>query len=162
MLNCRYSKGFTFPELIISISVLLTIFAFASINLLRIVPDAGLAEASGIFMADVKAQQSAAMLGQSDGAVQIDYSVKLDTTGYTLYKGQVYSPSDPSNYTVQFPANVTASTSFTDSHITFAALSGEIKDFNIEANQVTFYGATGRSMVIKFNRLGNVYYVNKI
>lgn len=155
-------RGFTIPELLISMAILLLIFAFGSINLLRIVPKAHLDESYITFIADAKSQQNAAMLGQTTSGTQIAHSIKIDTTSYTLFKGQVYSSTDPSNYKVDCPENVTITTNFSESVISFSPMKGELINYNENANQITFTGVGGYSTIIKFNELGNVYYVNKI
>lgn len=162
MFNCSDNRGFTLPELIVSMAVILTIFAFAGINLLRIIPDASLSEVFNSFMADSKAQQNSAMLGESAGVSQIDYSIRIDQNSYTLFKGQVYSPSDPGNYVVTYPNDITASTTFPDSQIVFSAMSGEVKNYSDSTNQVVFNGLYGSHVTIMFNKFGNIYYVNRI
>lgn len=159
---CFNNKGFTFPELMVSVAIIFTVFAFAGVNLLNIIPDASLKEASDTLRADCSFQQNAAMMGESDQSSQIDYSVQINSESYILYKGRVFSATDPSNYQVKLPQNVTISTNFPNSKITFAAMTGEIRDFDPNANQITLYGVNGHSMVIRFNKLGNVFYVNKI
>jgi prepilin-type N-terminal cleavage/methylation domain-containing protein len=159
-----YSKstGFTLPELLISMAIIMLIFAFGSINLLRIVPKAHLDEAFTTFIADAKSQQNAAMLGQSTSGTQVSQSIKFNTNSYTLFKGQIYSPTDPSNFTVNCPQNVTITTNFAGSVMTFLPMTGELNNYNSNASQVTFTGVGGQSVIIKLNMLGNVYYVNKI
>ncbi|MFA5776468.1 MAG: type II secretion system protein [Patescibacteria group bacterium] len=156
------NKGFTIPELLVSVSIILTIFAFAGINLLNIIPNSGLNEITQSFIADAKAQQNSAMLGESAGASLSDYSIKINADNYTLFKGQIYVEGAPGNYTVKYPQNIIVSTGFLNSVITFSALSGEIKDYNEATNQVTFTAVNFKSVTIKFNKLGNVFYVNKI
>ncbi|PIS22325.1 hypothetical protein COT50_02575 [candidate division WWE3 bacterium CG08_land_8_20_14_0_20_41_10] len=156
------NKGFTVPELLVVMFIILTIFAFAGINLLNIIPNAGLTEISQSFMADAKAQQNSAMLGESGGALLSDYSIKINANSYVLFKGLVYVAGAPGNYTINYPQNITASSGFTDSIITFTALSGDIKNYSEVTNQVTFNSVNNRSVTIKFNKLGNVYYANSI
>jgi len=162
MFNCSYNKGFTLPELLVSMAIVLTIFAFAGINLLRIIPNADLVEVSNGFIADAKSQQGSAMMGESLISTQVDYSIKIDENSYTLFKGKVFSASDPSNYTVEYPSNVTATTNFPSGQVVFSAISGDIEDFNSGTNQVVFHGLYDTHATIMFNKIGNVYYVNKI
>jgi len=156
------NRGFTIPELLVSVAIILTIFAFAGINLLNIIPNSGLEEITQSFMADAKAQQSSAMLGESAGASLSDYSIKINADSYTLFKGQVYVEGAPTNYTVKYPQNITVSADFSDSTLTFLALSGDVKNYSEATNQITFTAVSFRSVTIKFNKLGNVFYVNKI
>jgi prepilin-type N-terminal cleavage/methylation domain-containing protein len=162
MFSTSNNKGFTIPELLVSVAIILTIFAFAGINLLNIIPNAGLSEITQSFIADAKGQQNSAMLGESAGTTLSDYSIKIDAASYTLFKGQTYTEGAPGNYTVKFPQNVTVTTSFTNSILTFSALSGDIKNYSETTNQVTFTAVNFKSATIKFNKLGNVYYVNRI
>lgn len=161
----EFNHGFTVPELIIVVSIILTIFAFAGINLLNIIPNAGLTGISQSFMADAKAQQNSAMLGESGGASLSDYSIKINATSYVLFKGQVYVAGASGNYETHFPDGITASTTFEDKDrtITFSALTGEIPGYSeLSDYSVSFVGVNNKSITIKFNELGNVYYVNKI
>lgn len=161
-----HEKGFTLPELLISISILAIIFAFSGINLLRIIPKSSLTEISGSFIADVKSQQYAAMLGESNSSSQFDYSIKVDDTSYTLFRGSVFDPNDPLNYTVNYPDNVSASTGMPNPPgdiLTFSAITGDIKNYDSNHSdyyRVTFEGLYDNRVVIRFNKLGNVYYVN--
>lgn len=156
------NEGFTIPELIITVSIILTIFAFAGINLLNVLPKSELNEITQNFMADAKAQQNSAMLGESAGVLLSDYSIKITADSYILFKGQTYAEGAPGNYIVKYPQNTIASTDFTNSVITFSALSGDIKNYDGAKNQATFTAPGYRSITIKFNKLGNVYYVNSI
>ncbi len=162
MIYCLHKRGFTLPELLISISVIMIIFAFSGINLLSIIPNSDLTQIGGSFTADAKSQQVSAMLGESAGGVQVAYSVKINPTSYTLFKSLVYSPSDPSNYTVGYPGEVVAETTFPDSIISFSPVTGEIVGFQPESNQVAFVGPYGKSYTLLFNKLGNVYYINRM
>jgi len=156
------NKGFTIPELLVCVAIILTIFAFAGINLLNVIPNSGLSEITQSFIADAKAQQNSAMLGESAGASLSDYSIKINVDSYTLFKGQVYVEGAPGNYTVKYPQNIIVSTGFANSTITFSALSGNVKNYNEATNQITFTAVNFRSVTIKFNKLGNVYYANSI
>ena len=156
------NRGFTLPELLVSVTIILIIFAFAGINLLNIIPNSDLVEITQSFMADAKAQQNSAMLGESAGTSLSDYSIKINADSYTIFRGQIYVEGAPGNYTVKYPQNITVSDGFANSTITFSALSGDIKNYNEAANQVAFTAASFRSVTIKFNKLGNVYYANSI
>lgn len=153
--------GFTIPELIVVVSIILTIFAFAGINLLNIIPNAGLDEITQSFMADAKAQQNSAMLGESGGASLSDYSIKINTDSYILCKGQVCAPG---NFEVHFPGGITAGSTFEDKDntIIFSALTGEIPGYNeLSDYSISFVGVNNKSITVRFNKLGNVDYVNK-
>ncbi len=162
MIHRPHNPGFTLPELLISMSIIMLIFAFSGINLLRIIPESGLTEISSSFMADAKSQQQSATMSESKSLSQVDYSIRIDETSYTLFKGSVYSPSDPSNYTVKYPDNITATTTFDSNQLTFSAITGELKNFADAKNQVVFHGLYNRNLTILFNKLGNVYYVNRV
>lgn len=162
MFHRPHNRGFTLPELMISVSIIMIIFAFSGINLLRIIPESSLTEVSGSFMADAKSQQQSAMLGESPGSLQIDYSIKIDETSYTLFRGSTFDPNDPSNYTVAYPENVTADTNFSGDKITFSSITGDIKDYSAVGNRVVFTGLYDKHLTIMFNKIGNVYFINRI
>ncbi len=162
MIYCLRKRGFTLPELLISISVIMIILAFSGINLFSIIPNSELTQIGVSFMADAKSQQLSAMLGESVSDTQFAYSVYIGSNGYTLHRGLVYNSSDPSNYTVDYPRGVTAQTNFPNSTISFHPITGEIIGYDPGANRVVFIGSNGRSYTILFNKLGNVYYANKM
>lgn len=162
MIYCLHKRGFTLPELLISISIIMIIFAFSGINLLSIIPNSDLTQIGGSFVADAKSQQVSAMLGESGGGVQVAYSIKINPTNYILFRGLVYNPSDPANYTVTYPGEVVAQTTFPGAIISFSPITGEIVGFQPETNQVAFVGSYGKSYTLLFNKLGNVYYINRI
>lgn len=155
-------NGFTLPELLISVVIIAIIFSFASINLLRIIPESELTEISSSFMADTKSQQQSAMIGKSSDTTQVSYSVLIGPNSYTLFRGSVYNPDDPTNYTVSYPDNVTASTTFPDGVISFSPITGDILGYDSLKNQIVFQGLYGRNLTILFNKIGNIYYVNRI
>lgn len=154
-------SGFTLPELVVSVAILLAILAFGSVNLLRILPNADLARVSAGFLADVKSQQNSAMRGEGPGLSLPIQSIKIESNAYILFRGRTYTP-DPSSYRVELPDTITASTSFPDGVISFSSLTGDIEDFNADDNEVSFVGPNNIGVTLRFNKLGNVYYVNKI
>ena len=142
-----------------SMAVILTIFAFGSINLLRVITNADLDQAVNTFIADAKSQQNSAMLGDSQGEQY--HGIKIDPDGYIFFKGDTFLESDPGNYKFNSPQNVILTTGFAQGIVVFSTMSGEIKDYLDTASNVTFTGPDGRSVTIRFNKLGNVSYYNK-
>lgn len=167
MICCPHKRGFTLPELIISVAIIMMIFGFAGVNLLRIVPQADLNQVFEAFVADAKSQQYRAMLGESSGVLQEDYGIKIDSGSYTLFRGNAFAPGDADNYTVTFPQTITATTGLPETAsgaIVFSALTGEIRNFaydHPEYYSVSFTGPDSSQITVRFNKLGNVYYVNK-
>lgn len=161
MRNCPQNKGFTLPEVLLTLSILAILFAITSVNLYRVVPSASLNEALEIFLADVKSQQLQAMMGWSNDANQYSYGVKFMGSKYILFRGGAYSSSSPLNYEVNLPYGLSVSSTFLNNELVFDPIYGEIKNFNPSLNRVVLTGPNNFSATILFNKLGNVYYVSR-
>src|SRR3990167_9022828 len=162
MTCCTAKKGFTLIELIVSTSIIFTIFAFAGISLLNIIPDAGLREAMHSFSADARSQQDLAMMGQASLSLPVPYGIHIEPGRYIVFTGTTYTPDDELNYVVELPENIMASTTFPDQSITFLPLTGDVKDYDPLTNQVVFSAPSNHSFVLRINKLGTIYYVNKL
>lgn len=149
--------GFTFPELIIILSILAVVFGFITINLVNSQHRSSLTGTVDTLISDMKSQQLKAMVGATEGRTSADsYGIYFQTNNYTLFHGTTYSSSDPANFVItldplvqfaSFPATVV-----------FSQRSGEtgmvntitIQDIGNSTNQKT----------IMVNRYGVITQVN--
>jgi len=84
---------------------------------------------------DLREQQYRAMAGEVQSAgVYIDYSIRFESDRYILYPGSVYDAGNSANTVVPLEPTVEfSSIGFVGSSITFARLSGDVRNY-IQAN----------------------------
>lgn len=106
---------------------------------------------------DMREQQFRAMTGEIQSAgVYVDYSVRFETTRYILYPGTVYTSGNSANIVVTLdPILQFSSIGFSGATMTFARLSGDIRNF-VQANStVTLRNTqTNEQSIISFNMHG--------
>jgi len=150
----KREMGFTLIELIVGMTIVLTIFGLTFINFTPLPSRTSSSASSFTILSDIKAQQTRAMSGDAEGAVQSDYGIHFENTSYTLFTGPSYVPGASGNFSVEFTdANLSfTGVTFPNSSIVFAkgsgetipgsfeitnSLTGEVKTFNLNK-----YGAT--------------------
>ncbi len=132
-------SGFTLIELILVMSIFVTLVAFATPTLLGSRTSADINTTMSTVIADVKSQQLKAMLGDTGAGTESNpYGVHFETTSYTLFHGVTYSPTEPTNAVIELPG----STQFGDVNLpgrtlVFAKGSGEISGFVPGADSFT-------------------------
>ncbi len=131
--------GFTFVETLVVISIMLTLLSLATMSVLGSQRSANLTEAVDIFIADLRSQQSKAMMGKTNnGIVSPGYGVHIASNQYTLFSGISYTQSDPTNTVIQFKTPVYANfIGFPGQSIVFLSGSGEIAGYTQGANTVS-------------------------
>lgn len=133
-MKSRFQKGLTLIELMVAIGILLILFALTTINLSRLPSSTSQSSGYDLLVSDLRNQQTEAMSGyQADSGASSTspYGIHFESTSYTLFKGSVYSASDPSNFVVKLDPNLsfTGSTFPTDpsgSYVVFSAGSGDV------------------------------------
>ena len=149
-------KGFTLVEVLITIAIMSAMSALIFINLGKPQTVASLNGAVETLVADLRAQQTLAMSGNSaGGASQLAHGMFISTNAYTVFAGDPYNESDSNNYTVAPGQNINFSTTLPDSQILFDKGSGEMHDFSAGDNTITVTGDEG-SKTITINRFGVV------
>lgn len=161
MRNCPRNKGFSLPEVLITLSILAILFALSSVNLQRVIPSASLNEALEIFLADSKSWQIQAIVGVSNDSNQYAYGIKFMGDKYVLFRGDVYDEGNPLNYEVKLPNNLSISSTFLNNELIFNPIYGDIRNFDPSLNRVVITGPSNFSTTILFNKLGNVYYISR-
>jgi prepilin-type N-terminal cleavage/methylation domain-containing protein len=127
------NKGFTFIELVVALGIFATLTAIGYIRSVDIARRAPIGATVDTFIADLRALQSKAMIGANQ---------------------QSYSMSFPSYST---PANITITTTFPGSVITFTKGSGDVAGFTVGNNTVTITQTlTGEHKIITINQYGAV------
>lgn len=96
-----FSRGVTLIELIIVLSIMITLLGVAVIGLSSVQRTASIDTASESLIADLREQQIKAMNGATGGDSSAhSFSVHFDSSQYVLFRGTIYSSSDASNYIV--------------------------------------------------------------
>jgi len=128
-------KGFTLTELVITIGLLLLLFAFSSMNLVGTIRRPQEAQAYDVLIADLRAQQLKAIQKGSD------YGISLGTTSYTL---------TPDNFTVNLPEGFEFTTT---PSIVFAKGTGVTTDITVSILDTQ----RGEEREIRINKYGATY-----
>lgn len=149
--------GFTFPELIIVMGIVVIMLGFVTINLLRAQSSSSLTTTLDTLTSDIRNQQIKAMTGDTEGrGVPDSYGIHLESDRYVLFHGTSYDQSDTSNVTVPIDPSITlVSDLFQSGDIVFLQTSGEVRNFSPGANSFTLQTVTSnQSQTITLNKYG--------
>ncbi|MBI2103423.1 type II secretion system protein [Candidatus Woesebacteria bacterium] len=150
-------KGFTLPELLISLVILTTLFAITTITLLRSQRVSVQGAQVDTLLADLRDQQTKAMVSPTmGGADTYDYGIYLTETSYTLFRGSAYDPNEPTNFVVALEPSLRISqNTFPGSLIVFGKGSGEIVGFTQGSNTFVVDDPTNsRTITLTLNKYG--------
>ena len=121
----KQQSGVTLIELIVVLSISITLLAIATIGLSGAQQIAVTSTTGETIISDIKEQQIKSMIGDTEGRLTPDsYGVHFDTDKYVLFHGISYSAGDTSNFPVILNNQKFVSPLPTD--IVFAKISGEI------------------------------------
>jgi type II secretory pathway pseudopilin PulG len=155
----KSGAGFTLTELMVVMGVLIILFGFTGISLVGFYRRPVQRGISDVLTADLRSQQLKAMMGDSGGGANSSYGIYFSQNSYTLFKGSVYNPNDPTNFTVNLSEGIT----FTDitfplSTIVFQKGNGEMANWAAGASGVsTTDSQTGQLTQLRINRYGATY-----
>lgn len=148
--------GFTLVDLLLVMGLAVILFSFSALSLLRVQNKPSLDAAVTKLVADLKATQSQAMVGDSGSAgASTTWGVYIEAHRYTLFRGASYSAGNTSNLVVDLGSTMAIGTTFSGNSIIFVRRSGEITGFNASANRITVTNsASGDTKTITINRYG--------
>ena len=127
----KIKTGFTLIELIVVMGIFAVLSAFISVSLLKGQTGAAVDSTLEVLKADIKSQQTKAMLGGSA------YGIFFSSTGYVLFQGSSYVPNLSSNFSIEFDQGVSFTTiNLPSSQIVFDSLSGEVNGYSSSQNSV--------------------------
>lgn len=147
----KWRAGFTLPELVVVMGILVVLFGIVSQSLLGGLHQVSVDSSVSQLIADIKLQQSKAMWGDTEGRVNTDnYGVYLNSNQYILFHGSAYSSGNPDNIAIDLESNVVLSPS---QSFIFAKGSGEIIGYDPSADTITI-SSPSDSKTIEFNQYG--------
>lgn len=151
--------GFTLPELVVVVGIVLALFGIAAVNLVGVQRRSYLESDKDKLVADIKEQQTRAMSGDTqDGSGQDNFGIYFESDGYTLFKGSTYSVDNTTNFKVTIDPTVSiSSVGFPNSTLVFEKIKGEVVGFTTGSDYVSLVdSASGVARTIRLNRFGSL------
>lgn len=154
-------NGFTAIEMLLVTAIFAVLVALTSVNLYSFQHKTQSNMSLNTFIADIKQQQTKAMVGDTEGRnSNSTYGINFATTNYVLFHG-TFSSTDSANFTVVLPNTLQVSTTFPNSQLIFAAGTGEIVGYASNSATVTLRDISNNSQrVMNFNKYGIITNVN--
>jgi prepilin-type N-terminal cleavage/methylation domain-containing protein len=161
-LSPQKQRGFVFIELVVVMGILSLLLGIVIVNIGNVRSSASVNTTVTTFISDIKNQQTKAMTGDTEGRGIADtYSISIQPSQYILFHGQIYNPSDTTNFSVPIDATFQLSTTFPSNTIIFATSSGQITNYISGQDTVVIRDPrTNEQKTIRFNKLGSVVSVN--
>lgn len=155
-------KGLTLVELIVVIGILSILMAIAFVSVANIQVITTNTNTAIVLASDLKAQQTKAMSGDTEGRVSPDnYGIKIFPDSYVFFNGNEFDPVETGNFSVEIGNGYALSTTFPNETILFASKSGEIINFIDGQNTITLTNSqTNQSRTITLNAYGTVLSVD--
>lgn len=121
----RTQRGFTLVELIVVISIMVSLLGFITISLVKSQQTASLTSTEEILVAELKQQQLKSMIGDTEGRASSDsYGIHFDSNRYVTFHGTTYSSGESSNSVFNLDNNLQFENGGFD--VIFSRISGEI------------------------------------
>ena len=149
--------GFTLIEIIIVFGIIATLSGIIIISISSRHRGASLDSTLNQVIADFQSQQTKAMTGFTQEAVDSDsYGIYFQTNQYTLFKGASYTAGDPTNAVYANPVDLMFSDIYLPTpSVVFTRGSGEVAGYSPGENSVTVRQETSaETKTFSFNRYG--------
>lgn len=150
-------NSFTLVEILVVIGVMGIIMTFGSVNLLSLRNKASINSTVIQLVADLKQQQTKAMIGEVEDGTPDLYGVHFTSNNYVLFHGTTYSPSNPDNFQVNLEADLSLATA--NQSIIFKKGNGELETGSINSITIT-NNASNEQKTITINQFGVITQVN--
>lgn len=152
----KNTSGFTLIEMLLSIGIVAVLFLISAIVLINIIPRTNVTAATEILRAELRQQQLQAMTGKTDsGGSAAEFGILIESNQYTLFPGTTYSPLPSGSVTVSLPSTISLSTTFANSVIIFEQGTGEVLNYDANADRITISDTEGTQPVtIEINKYG--------
>jgi len=149
----KMNKGYTFIELLVSMGILMVLFALTTVNISPLPSNTLQSTNLDTLLADIRSQQTLSMSNDSP------YGVHLESGSYTLFKGGSFVQGLISNTIINLDSGITLSNiTFPGGVIIFSAGSGDVVGYTTGQDGFTLGSSvTNKSSVIKINKYGATY-----
>ncbi len=136
--------------------------AFSTVNILGLQQRTQLSSKLDTLVTDFRAQQVRAMIGEADDSGNIvARGIHFDSNRYVLYRGSVYNPSDPYNFTVNLEGERFVNINFPNANLVFSPGSGEPVNFSPGEDSVTLQQESGGiQKTVTVNKYGTIISVD--
>lgn len=159
----RNKHGFSIPEVMVVMAIILMSSGLIFGNLFSLRQSTSLTATVDSLVADLKEQQTKAMVGDTEGAgITGNYGIHFEATRYILFHGSTYSSVDPKNVAVDLdPSTQFSSVTFPNAQVTFAPQSGDIAGFSNGLNTIILKdNKSTKQKTITINRYGTITNIN--
>lgn len=150
-------QGFTFPELVIVMGIVILMLGFITINLVQARNSSSLTTTLDTLITDMKNQQIKAMTGDTEGRGTADsYGIHFSANQYVLFHGTSFNQSDSSNLAINLDPSLSFNQDlFPSGNIIFLQTSGEVSSFSTTSNSIVLTGSNGnQTKTITINKYG--------
>ncbi len=152
----KKTTGFTLVELLLVMGIIGILITISSLLLLNLIPKASFTAQSEVLISQIRQQQLKAMTGYNEGEEVGDYyGIFFQDHAYTTFKGEVYDPASPLNYTVPVEEPESIVTTLPNSQVVFEPGSGEILNYTFGQSSITLTNSnSAESITINLNEYG--------
>ena len=158
----KNNKGFTLIEVVVVFGIIIALAGIVLASSFNFRTSTEINSVINKLITEIKNQQIKAMTGDTEGSLQIDnFGIYFFETKYTLFHGDTFSLSDPSNFDINMESDIKIRNSFPNNTIIFAPGSGEIVPFIDGSNTITINDVNNfLSKTIQLNKYGSVINLN--
>lgn len=150
-------RGFTMMEMLVVIGILVVLITLTTLSLNKIQNQVNLTTTINAFIADLKEQQTRAMVGDAGtGSGPDNYGIHFSTSSYTLFQGTYYATGS-ANFAPSLSSVVQISTTFSGGNLLFSKGSGEA---NASGTATFTNTANNTQKTVTVNRYGVVTGIN--
>ena len=151
-------NGFSLIELVLVIALLGTILTLTTVNLIRPFSKAKIQTVSSDISSILRQAQNKAINTDTSGEAETsEYGVHFETNKYILFRGVSYNPSDPNNFAVDVPDNITITPNLPSGDVIFQRISGEVANYNESNNSICVSEtSTNKNVSLTVNFVGVV------
>lgn len=153
----KLNRGASLIELLLVMAVIGLFTRLITLNLFRGQQRTSITVTRDTLISDLRRAQYQAMQGETESpGAYLDYSVRFEEGRYIVFPGVVYDPGNSANEVVVLdPVTRFSSIDMPFSMMTFARLSGDVRDFDPIQNHVTLTNTqTGNNYRLTFNARG--------
>ena len=156
-------RGFTLPELLLTLGILTILFSIIAISLSYVDQRTASGTKASVITTDIKGQQIKAMTGEAGASGTLsDQGIYFEQNRYVLFRGDTYNASNTTNFSIDLADNLEFSDiSLPGGQMLFAATTGEVSNYDSILHTVTLRNTTnGETKTITINSIGSIVSVD--